>query len=175
MVGQVLEELGQVDILVHAAGACDDAPYHQMHRCQWDYVMRVQLGGAYNLARAVINPMRQRAFGRIVFVTAPLSGRGGFGQANLLAARMVLFGLAQTLATENGRLGITVNCVCPGIVESERTREMPEQKREQAEALIPLGRLCRPEEVAPIIEFLATDKSVYITGQEFHVDGGLSI
>ncbi len=175
MVVRVLEDLGQVDILIHAAGARDDAPFHQMHRRQWDDVLRVHLGGAYNLARAVINPMRQRASGRIIFVTEPPSGRGGYGQANLLAARMGLIGLAQTLAAENGRSGITVNCVCPGIVESDCMREMPKKKREEAEAAIPLGRLCRPEEVAHVIEFLASDKSAYITGQEFHVDGGLSI
>jgi len=175
MVAKVFDEFGQIDILVHNAGIRDDVPFHLMHRYQWEEVLRVHLGGAYNLVRAVINPMRQRGYGRIVFVTEAPQRHQSRGFANLLSGKAALVGLARSLALENARLGITVNCVCPGIVETRRVQRLSCKERQRLETLVPAGRMGRPEEVAHLVTFLVSDRAAYVTGQEWHIDGGLSV
>ncbi|MEW5701516.1 MAG: SDR family NAD(P)-dependent oxidoreductase [Candidatus Zixiibacteriota bacterium] len=174
MVTRVFDEFGQIDILVHNAGIRDDVPFHLMHRRQWEDVLRVHLGGAYNLARAVINPMRQRGYGRIVFVTESPQRHQSRGFANLLAGKAALVGLARSLALENARQGITVNCICPGIIETRRLQRASSRERQRLETVVPMGRMGRPEEVAHLVAFLASDRAAYVTGQEWHIDGGLS-
>ncbi|MBI3872753.1 MAG: SDR family oxidoreductase [candidate division Zixibacteria bacterium] len=175
MVEQVFVECGQVDILIHNAGRRDDIPFHLMHRKQWDDLMRVHLGGAYNLVRALINPMRQRGFGRVIFLTESPSRHTARGYANLAAGKSALAGLARSLAVENARRGITVNCVCPGMIETRRLQGLSTRDREKLESLVPEGRIGRPEEVAHLVSFLVSEQAAYITGQEIHIDGGLSL
>jgi 3-oxoacyl-[acyl-carrier protein] reductase len=175
MVEQVYQSFEQIDILVHNAAIRDDVPFHLMHRCQWDDVLRVALGGAYNLARAVINQMRQRGFGRIIFVTGSPLRRNRGGVANLQTAKAAVLGLARSLAIENARHGITVNCVSPGVIETRQWRRLSARDQQRQEHEIPMGRLGRPEEVAHLIAFLASDQAAYVTGQEIGIDGGLAI
>lgn len=175
MVEEALAEFGRIDILVNNAGVRSDAHFHTMHRHQWDAVMRTNLDGIYNLTRAAINPMRQRGYGRIVFITESSLRLGSAAHTNLTASKMAVAGLARGLAEENARLGITVNCVCPGIIETRRLERFTPEERAQILARIPVGRFGHAEEVAGLVRFLVSESASYITGQEFHIDGGLSL
>ena len=173
MVTEVIEEFGRVDILVNNAGIHRDAFFHKMAHDAWDEVLRVNLTGAFNVTRAIINPMRQRQYGRIINVASVAAQCGQIGQANCAAAKSALFGLTKSLALENADRGITVNAVAPGFIETRMTRTMPEGVREKIVSRIPVGRLGRPEEVAHLVGFLAAEDAAYITGQVFAINGGL--
>jgi 3-oxoacyl-[acyl-carrier protein] reductase len=173
LVNEVIEEFGRVDILVNNAGVNHDAYFHQMSHEAWDEVLRINLTGAFNLTRAIINPMRQRGYGRIINIASVVGLSGNAGQANYAAAKAALCGLTKTLALENADRRITVNAVAPGFIETRATQTIPEAVREQILSRVPLGRLGRPEEVARLVGFLACEQTEYITGQIIGINGGL--
>lgn len=175
MVADVFGELGVVDILVHFADFRTETPIHLLHRKDWDQVVHEGLGGAYNLSRALINPMRQHGGGRIIFVVeAPWrENRCQYGQ--VMTGESAINGLARALAMENAPRGITVNSIATGIFESARTIELSSKDRERMTAMVPAARMGKPEEAARMVAFLASDDAAYITGQCIAVDGGLSI
>jgi len=174
MIDQILLEHEHLDILIHCAGNRHDAPFHRMNRRQWNETLSTHLEGAYNLTRAAINPMRQRGYGRIVFITESPVRVSGPGHSGMAASKAALHGLAISLAEENAEHGITVNCVRPGVIETRRTQSLSIAERERILARIPVHRFGRPEEVAALIEFLVSEKAAYITGQEMVIDGGLA-
>ena len=153
----------------------------------WHSVLAVNLSGAFFLCQAALAHMVERGSGRIVNVSSVVGETGNIGQANYAASKSGLFGLTKTLAkeaayqlaksgkrAENG-IGITVNTVTPGLIETEMTADIPEKVMAKLTSQIPVGRAGRPEEVARVVHFLAADASSYITGQVWSVNGGMDM
>jgi 3-oxoacyl-[acyl-carrier protein] reductase len=172
MVQSVLEDFGQVDILINNAGMNWDGVVWKMSEEQWDRVISVDLKGTFNYTRAVTPIFREQGSGKIVNITSINGLRGKFGQTNYSAAKAGVIGFTKACARELGRSSINVNAVAPGLIETEMVKEAPEKVREMALAEIVLGRLGLPAEVAYVVTFLCTEKARHITGQVIQVDGG---
>ena len=173
VIEEVLEQQGRLDILVNNAGITIDRTVRKMSGEDWDRVIGVNLSGAFYLARAVLQHMLDRGYGRIINISSVIGEKGNIGQANYSAAGSGLFGLTNSLALETARKGITVNSVAPGFIATEMVSAMPEEVLNKVIAQIPVGRLGEPEEVARVVEFLADPDSGYITGEVYGINGGL--
>jgi acetoacetyl-CoA reductase/3-oxoacyl-[acyl-carrier protein] reductase len=187
VVQEVIDQHGRLDILVNNAGITADHSVLKMTTDDWDKVVRVNLSGAFYMAKPALQHMIDRGSGRIVNISSIIGQTGNIGQANYAASKAGMFGLTTTLAREaaqalgkaeklhdNG-VGLTVNCVAPGFIETEMTASVPEKAIERVKKQIPLGRLGRPDEVARVVHFLCADASSYITGQVFAVNGGMDM
>jgi acetoacetyl-CoA reductase len=175
VVAEVTEQHGKIDILVNNAGITADHTVRKMAPEEWDRVVRVNLSGAFYLAHAVLNPMIESGYGRIVNISSVIGETGNIGQANYSAAKSGLFGLTKTLALETARRGITVNCVAPGFIATDMVMAVPEEALARVIGHIPVGRLGEPEEVARVVEFLVDPDAGYITGSVVDVNGGLNM
>ncbi len=173
MVDQVLEEFGQVDILINNAGVTRDTLILRMEEADWDIVLNVNLKGAFNCSKAVIRPMMRKRYGRIVNISSVSGQIGQVGQTNYSASKAGLIGFTKALAREVASRQITVNAVAPGMIPTALTIELPDELKESIINATPLGRMGKPEEVAYAVAFLASDEAAYITGQVLAVDGGM--
>lgn len=173
MVGTALERSGRVDILVNNAGIARDQVLLRMKRDDWDAVLATNLTAAFTCTQAVLRPMLKQRFGRIISISSVVGQMGNPGQANYAASKAGLIGLAKAVAREVASRGITVNVVVPGLIDTDMTRAVIQDAREEWVSRIPLGRFGMPEDVAGAVCFLASDKASYITGQVFGVNGGL--
>jgi acetoacetyl-CoA reductase len=165
--------VGPVDILVNNAGITRDAVFKRMTEQDWVAVINTNLNSVFNVTRQVIDSMIERGWGRIVNISSVNAIKGQFGQTNYSAAKAGMAGFAKALAQEVVRKGVTVNTVSPGYVETDLVMAIRAEVREQIIASIPMGRLARPEEVAAVVAFLASEEAGYITGANISVNGGM--
>jgi NAD(P)-dependent dehydrogenase (short-subunit alcohol dehydrogenase family) len=187
VVREVLEQHGRLDILVNNAGITMDKMAMKMSVEEWNTVLAVNLSGSFYMAQPALEHMVERGTGRIIFVSSVIGETGNIGQANYAASKAGILGLTKTLAKEaafilaragkrdDDGVGITVNTVTPGFVATEMLDHVPEKVLDRIKAQIPVGRLCRPDEIARVVHFLAADHSAYITGQVWGVNGGLDM
>ncbi|AEF93956.1 3-oxoacyl-(acyl-carrier-protein) reductase [Desulfotomaculum nigrificans CO-1-SRB] len=175
MVEATIAEFGKVDILVNNAGITRDNLILRMKEEDWDTVLAVNLKSAFNTIKAVAKPMVKARYGRIINVSSVVGIYGNPGQANYAAAKAGLIGLTKTMAKELGPRNITVNAVAPGFITTDMTEHLSTEAKEKLTSSIALNRLGRPEDVASLVAFLASDFCGYITGQVIAVDGGLTI
>jgi acetoacetyl-CoA reductase/3-oxoacyl-[acyl-carrier protein] reductase len=175
LVRRVQDVCGGLDLLVNNAGLLVESPATETSLQQWERAVAVNLSAAFHLSRAAIPAMRQRRFGRIVNVSSVTALMGSPTEAAYGAAKAGLHGLTRSLARETARDGITVNCVVPGVFETEMTRSMPARTQEAILRMIPIGRRGDPDELARAVAFLLDDDAGYLTGSILTVDGGLSM
>jgi 3-oxoacyl-[acyl-carrier protein] reductase len=164
---------GRIDILVNNAGITRDTLMLRMKRDDWDAVLGTNLTSAFALTQAVLKPMIRQRRGRIICISSVVGQSGNAGQANYAASKAGLIGFAKSVALEVASRGITVNVVAPGMIETDMTKAITEQAREQWESRIPLQRLGTTEDIASAVCFLASDEASYITGQVLAVNGGM--
>ncbi len=171
---RVGNEFGGADILVNNAGVIKDALFPFMKEEDWDYVVDVDLKGAFRVTKALIRGMLHKASGRIVNVVSVSGISGHAGQANYSAAKGGLIAFTKALALEFAPRGITVNAVAPGLVDTEIIAHLKEEARREFLGRIPMARFGTPEEIAAVVGFLASEKASYVTGQVWRADGGMA-
>lgn len=175
VVDEVLAAHGRVDFLVNNAGITLDKTLRRMTSDDWHNVLNVNLSGAFNMTKAVLEHMIERGSGRIVNISSVIGETGNVGQANYAASKAGLFGFTKSLALEMANKGITANVVAPGFIGTEMVAAIPEAALQKVVDKIPTKRLGRPDEVARVVEFLLEDDSAYITGAVYTVNGGLDM
>jgi 3-oxoacyl-[acyl-carrier protein] reductase len=171
----VATQFGRVDILVNNAGITRDRLLPRMTEEDWDAVLAVNLKGSFNTIRVVARTMMRQRRGKIINISSVVGLMGNVGQGNYAASKAGLFGLTKSVAKELATRNVTVNCVAPGFVETEMTSALTEEQRAAFLSVIPLKRSSKPEEIAGIVAFLASDKANYVTGQVIAVDGGMTM
>jgi 3-oxoacyl-[acyl-carrier protein] reductase len=171
---RVSTDFGGADILVNNAGVIKDSVFAFMKEEDWDYVLDVDLKGAFRVTRALIRGMLHKSWGRVVNIVSVSGISGHAGQANYSAAKGGLIALTKALALELAPRGITVNAVAPGLVETEIIAHLKEDVRKEFLHRIPMARFGKPEEIAAVVGFLASDRASYVTGQVWRADGGMA-
>lgn len=171
---RVLEELGQVDVLVNNAGTTRDTAFARMSKADWDAVLRTDLDGLFNMTKPFLAGMVAREFGRIVNIGSVNASRGSFGQTNYSAAKSGVHGFTKALALEVAKHGVTVNTVSPGYLATAMVAAMPKEIIEtKILPQIPVGRLGQPDEIAALIAFLCSDDAAFMTGADIAINGGM--
>jgi 3-oxoacyl-[acyl-carrier protein] reductase len=165
----------RVDILVNNAGLNRDALFVRIKDEDWEKVLAVDLTAAFRLSRAAVYPMMRRRGGRIINITSIVGFTGNAGQANYTAAKAGLVGMSKSLAQEVAGRNVTVNCVAPGFVKSAMTDALGEKIREGILEKVPMKKLGAPEDVAACVVYLASDEAGWVTGQTFHINGGMAM
>src|SRR3954454_2484124 len=170
--GKVEAELGPIDVLVNNAGITRDATMKRMTRPMWEEVIDVNLGGCFNMAKAVFEGMQGRKFGRIVNIGSINGQAGQYGQVNYAAAKSGIHGFTKALAQEGARAGVTVNAIAPGYIDTEMVAAVPEDVLAKIVARIPVGRLGKAEEIARGVVFLCGEDAGFVTGSTLSINGG---
>jgi 3-oxoacyl-[acyl-carrier protein] reductase len=173
VVEKILGEYGALHVLVNNAGITRDTLSMRMKDDDWDAVLDTNLKAVFRMSRAVMRPMMKQRYGRIVNITSVVGASGNAGQANYAAAKAGVAGMTRSLARELGSRGITVNCVAPGFIETDMTKDLSAAQISALTGQIPLGRLGQARDISHAVAFLASSQASYITGTELHVNGGM--
>ena len=172
-VAMIEREYGPVSILVNNAGVTRDNLAMRMKDEDWDVVIDTNLKAVFRMSRAVMRGMMKARWGRIINISSVVGSMGNPGQANYAATKAGVAGFARSLAAEVGSRNITVNTVAPGFIDTDMTKVLPDEQKQQLMSKIPLGRLGAPDEIAAVVAFLASDAAAYVTGETIHVNGGM--
>lgn len=172
MMDFTLAEFGALDIMVNNAGINRDAMLHKMTVDQWDQVMAVNLTGTFYCVQCAAQIMREKGKGAIINISSA-SWLGNIGQANYAASKAGVVGLTKTASRELAKKGVTCNAICPGFIDTDMTRGVPEKVWDTMISKIPMGRAGSPQDVANMVAFLASDEAAYITGEVINVGGGM--
>ncbi|MXP47743.1 acetoacetyl-CoA reductase [Altererythrobacter luteolus] len=169
---KVEQEVGPVDVVVNNAGITRDGTLHRMSFDDWNEVMRINLGGCFNMAKACFPGMRERGWGRIVNIGSINGQAGQYGQVNYAAAKSGIHGFTKALAQEGAKFGVTVNAIAPGYIDTDMVAAVPEPVLEKIVAKIPVGRLGHAEEIARGVAFLCAEDAGFVTGSTMSINGG---
>ena len=169
---KVAEEVGDVDVVVNNAGITRDGTLHKMSYDDWHEVMRINLGGCFNMAKACFPGMRNRKWGRIVNIGSINGQAGQYGQVNYAAAKSGIHGFTKALAQEGAKFGVTVNAIAPGYIDTDMVAAVPEPVLEKIVAKIPVGRLGQASEIARAVGFLCSEEAGFVTGSTMSINGG---
>jgi acetoacetyl-CoA reductase len=169
---RVMAEVGPVDIVVNNAGITRDGTLAKMSYDDWHDVMRINLGGCFNMAKACFPRMIERGWGRIVNIGSINGQAGQYGQVNYAAAKSGIHGFTKALAQEGAKKGVTVNAIAPGYIDTDMVAAVPPQVLEKIVAKIPVGRLGQADEIARGVAFLCSDDAGFITGSTMSINGG---
>lgn len=169
---QIEAELGPIDIVVNNAGITRDGVLHKMSFDDWNEVMRINLGGCFNMAKATFPGMRERGWGRIINIGSVNGQAGQYGQVNYAAAKSGIHGFTKALAQEGAKYGVTVNAIAPGYIDTDMVAAVPAAVLEKIIGKIPVGRLGHAEEIARGVAFLASEEATFITGSTMSINGG---
>ncbi len=175
VVAEIQKEFGRIDILVNNAGITKDGLMLRMTEDQWDRVININLKSAFNFTRNVLPVMFSQRGGSIINMASVVGVHGNAGQANYSASKAGMIAMAKSVAQEMGPRGIRANAIAPGFIETAMTAALPEKVREEWKVKIPLRRGGKPEDIADVATFLASDLSSYVTGQVIQVDGGMNM
>lgn len=170
---KAVKEFGRVDILVNNAGITKDAILLRMKDEDWDRVININLKGTFLCSREAIKIMSRQRYGKIISIASVVAFMGNAGQANYVASKAGIVGLTKTIAKEYASRGITANAIAPGFIQTAMTDALPDNVKEEMKKSIPLGRFGMPDDVAKAAVFLASADADYITGQVFHINGGM--
>lgn len=172
-IAKIAEEHGGLHILVNNAGITKDTLLIRMKEEDWDEVLTVNLKGVFNCTKAAVKVMMKQRYGRVVNITSVVGEMGNPGQTNYSASKAGIIGFTKSTAKEVGSRGITVNAVSPGFIETDITKDLPENVKAKYQELIPLGRFGSSADVAKVVAFLSSDDASYVTGEVLKVNGGL--
>ena len=170
---QIFSKYKTIDVLINNAGIVRDKTFLKMTYNDWNKVIKVNLTGVFNITKEVLPIMAQQKWGRIVSISSVVALSGNFGQTNYSATKAGIIGFTKSLAKEVARYNITVNAVCPGFVETDMLKDIPQSYLNKILEKIPMRRLAKPSEIAELVLFLASDKCSYITGEYISINGGL--
>ena len=173
LMAETMNAFGKIDVLVNNAGVIRDASFMKMSEEYWDMVIDTDLKGVFICSQEAAKYMREARYGRIINISSMSGLMGNFGQANYSAAKAGVIGLTKTLAVELGHRNITANAVAPGLIDSDMTAKMPSEAYQANIDAIPLGRAGKPEEVAALVSFLASDEAAFINGECISINGGM--
>jgi acetoacetyl-CoA reductase len=170
---KILEDLGPVDVLVNNAGITRDMTFKKMDKINWDAVMNANLNSCFNMTKQVCDGMVDRGWGRVINISSVNGQKGAFGQTNYSAAKAGMHGFTKALALEVARKGVTVNTISPGYIGTKMVTAIPQEVLDsKIIPQIPMGRLGKPEEVAGLVAYLASEEAAFLTGANIAINGG---
>ena len=169
---RAVADLGKIDVLVNNAGIARDGTLHKMSFEDWNEVMRINLGGCFNMAKATFPGMRERGWGRIVNIGSVNGQAGQYGQVNYAAAKSGIHGFTKALAQEGAKFGVTVNAIAPGYIDTDMVAAVPQPVLDKIISGIPVGRLGHADEIARGVAFFVSENSTFVTGSPMSINGG---